>query len=236
MFNIFKKFNKGNSKEKVYNEISNEKKEDINVMPEEFNDMDIVDKYLYMLENKYKNSENKFKWEKFIGVKEGISKENLNKLKQVYPDISKSLIKLLEFADGTYHRIYGTDKICLYFLGSDLEEYPYYLLSSERIINNKNMAYEYYKEYIDRNYGEEIYVDDKIISDSKKIYWLHFSDCMNNGGTSKLFIDFSPSDTGIKGQIIRVLHDRDEIRVIANSFDEYLQMLIDNDLNFISND
>ena len=47
---------------------------------------------------------------------------------------------------------------------------------------------------------------------------------MNNGGTSKLFIDFSPSASGIKGQIVRFLHDLDEIEVIADSFDEYLEM------------
>lgn len=201
-----------------------------------FNNIDIVDKYIKMLETKYKNSDIKFKWEKFILVKEGISKENLDKLKQIYPDIPKSLIKLLNFADGTYHRTYGTDRICLYFLGSDLKEYPYYLLSSERIINNVNKAYEYYKEYVDRSYGEEVYVDNKIISNSEKMFWLHFSDCMNNGGTSQLFIDFSPSENGTKGQIVRTLHDSDEISVIANSFDEYLQMLIDNNLNFINND
>lgn len=201
-----------------------------------FNNIDIVDKYIKMLETKYKNSDIKFKWEKFILVKEGISKENLDKLKQIYPDIPKSLIKLLNFADGTYHRTYGTDRICLYFLGSDLKEYPYYLLSSERIINNVNTAYEYYKEYVDRSYGEEVYVDNKIISNSEKMFWLHFSDCMNNGGTSQLFIDFSPSENGTKGQIVRTLHDSDEISVIANSFDEYLQMLIDNNLNFINND
>lgn len=201
-----------------------------------FNNIDIVDKYIKMLETKYKNSDIKFKWEKFILVKEGISKENLDKLKQIYPDIPKSLIKLLNFADGTYHRTYGTDRICIYFLGSDLKEYPYYLLSSERIINNVNKAYDYYKEYVDRSYDEDVYVDNKIISNSEKMFWLHFSDCMNNGGTSQLFIDFSPSESGTKGQIVRTLHDSDEISVIANSFDEYLQMLIDNNLNFINND
>lgn len=33
-----------------------------------------------------------------------------------------------------------------------------------------------------------------------------------------------------------VLHDPDEMKVIANSFDEYLQMLIDNKYAFISED
>ena len=62
---------------------------------------------------------------------------------------------------------------------------------------------------------------------------MHFSDCMNNGGSSQLFIDFSPSDKGIVGQIIRYVHDPDETIVIADSFDEYLQMLIDKDYDFI---
>jgi len=42
---------------------------------------------------------------------------------------------------------------------------------------------------------------EKIIDNMDKVYWLHFSDCMNNGGTSRLFIDYSPSDKGVKGQI-----------------------------------
>ena len=66
--------------------------------------------------------------------------------------------------------------------------------------------------------------------------WLHFSDCMNNGGTSQLFIDFSPSEKGVKGQIVRFLHDPDEIGVIADSFDEYLEELIESGLDFISED
>ncbi len=49
--------------------------------------------------------------------------------------------------------------------------------------------------------------------------WLHFSDCMNNGGTSQLFIDFFTRARGQKkGQIVRYLHDPDELVVIAESF------------------
>ena len=59
---------------------------------------------------------------------------------------------------------------------------------------------------------------------------------MNNGGTSKLFIDFSPSEKGKKGQIVRYLHDPDEIAVIADSFDEYLEKLMEYGLDFISED
>ena len=59
---------------------------------------------------------------------------------------------------------------------------------------------------------------------------------MNNGGTSQLFIDFLPSEKGVKGQIVRYLHDPDEIEVIADSFDEYLEKLMEHDLDFISKD
>ena len=59
---------------------------------------------------------------------------------------------------------------------------------------------------------------------------------MNNGGTSQLFIDFSPSEQGKKGQIVRFLHDPDEFKVIAESFDKYLEKLIDNEYNFIDED
>ena len=88
---------------------------------------------------------------------------------------------------------------------------------------------------MDRKY-EEVEIDEEIISDSKKMRWLHFSDCMNNGGTSQLFIDFSPSEKGVKGQVVRFLHDPDEIAVIADSFDEYLEKLMEYELDFINED
>ncbi len=56
---------------------------------------------------------------------------------------------------------------------------------------------------------------------------------MNNGGTSSLFIDFTPSEKGTKGQVIRYLHDPDELEVISDSFDGFLEMLIDNQFKFI---
>ena len=125
--------------------------------------------------------------------------------------------------------------ITFYFLGSDVMGYPYYLLSSSQILENKKDGYYLFGGYIDGEY-EDVEVDEKITDDSEKIKWLHFSDCMNNGGTSKLFIDFSPSEKGKKGQIVRYLHDPDEIEVIVDSFDEYLEKLMEHDLDFISKD
>ncbi len=79
---------------------------------------------------------------------------------------------------------------------------------------------------IDREF-DDVPVDDGVCDDLGKLCFLHFADCFNNGGTSQLFIDFSPSAEGIKGQVLRYLHDPDELVIAADSFDEYLQMLMD---------
>lgn len=186
----------------------------------------VVEEYVNYLANAYRENNGEEKWEKFISVKEGITEEDAENLKKEYPLIPDSLIELLKFADGTYFRDYNGTEINLYFLGSELEEYPYYLLSGKQILETKNEANEYYSEYVDREYDEYgVEIDDKIIDDSDKLNWLHFSDCMNNGGSSQLFIDFSPSKTGKIGQVVMFVHDPDEIRVIADSFDEYLEKM-----------
>ena len=99
-------------------------------------------------------------------------------------------------------------------------------------METQNEAFDYYADYINRVY-EEVAIDDRITDDASQLNWLHFSDCMNNGGTSQLFIDFSPSSMGKVGQIVRFLHDPDEMVVIADSFDDYLRMLMKNDYCFV---
>ena len=79
-------------------------------------------------------------------------------------------------------------------------------------------------------------MDEGVCDDMDKLNFLHFSDCCNNGGTSQLFLDFSPSAKGRKGQVLRFFHDPDEMVIVADSFDEYLQMLIDQDYSFINED
>ena len=59
---------------------------------------------------------------------------------------------------------------------------------------------------------------------------------MNNGGTSRLYVDFTPAASGKVGQVVRFLHDPDNYQVIADSFDAYLQMLIDDDYGFLIED
>lgn len=195
---------------------------------------DIVKRYIEGLEQAYQNNNRKEEWEQFVSVKEGASAEHIMRIKELFPEVPQSLVELLEYADGTYSRTYGNTTIRLYFLGSTLEEYPYYLLSSEEIIENECLAQKWYSSYVNREFDpEDIPIDDKIIDDASKMRWLHFSDCMNNGGSSQLFIDFTPSEKGNIGQVVMFVHDSDRMEVIADSFDEYLEKMIAWELDFI---
>ena len=197
--------------------------------------MEIAERYILGLKQVYIDNGAKETWEHFEKIKHGATKEDVEQIKNLYPEVPKSLVSLLEFVDGTYWREFNGQKITLYFLGSDVEEYPYYLLSSKEIIKNQKLAFEYYSDYIERIY-DQVEIDAKVTNQPNALKWLHFSDCMNNGGTSQLFIDFSPSEKGNKGQVVRFLHDPDELKVIADNFEEYLQKLIDNEYDFINED
>ncbi|MCJ8155185.1 SMI1/KNR4 family protein [Chryseobacterium sp. SSA4.19] len=195
----------------------------------------IAQQYIAGLKKAYYENNGKEIWEHFEKIKHGLTEANIEKLTELYPDIPDALISLLNYVDGTYWREYEGEKIAFYLLGSDMEEYPYYLLSSGEMIENRDAAVKSYSDYIEREY-EEVEIDEKITDTAKDLKWLHFSDCMNNGGTSQLFIDFSPSAKGIKGQIVRFLHDPDELIVIADSFEEYLETMMDKEYDFIQED
>jgi len=199
--------------------------------------MKISEKYINGLKEAYLKNGGDEEWEQFEKNIHGASEEDIQKLKELYPHIPDSLVDLLSYVDGTYWRTYGSETVSLLVIGSDIEEYGYYLLSSKEIIENRNIVREYahYSSYINREYGE-VKVDDKIIDKSDSVKWLHFSDCMNNGGTSQLFIDFTPSPKGKVGQIVRFVHDPDSFKVIADSFDDYLKMLMDSEYDFINED
>lgn len=197
--------------------------------------MNIAQKYVDGLKKSYYEKGGEKQWNDFEKVMHGASKEDIKKLRDLYPDIPDSLLQLLEIVDGTYWRNYADKEVRLLFLGSDMEEYPYYLLSAQQIMDTKDDFSEWGDYLINREF-DDILVDEGICDNLDKLYWLHFSDCMNNGGTSQLFIDFSPSAKGKKGQVLRYLHDSDELVIIADSFDTYLQMLIDKDYGFITED
>ncbi|MDQ1160711.1 hypothetical protein QE422_001079 [Chryseobacterium sp. SORGH_AS 447] len=192
-----------------------------------------AEQYIAGLKKAYDENQGKESWDHFEKIKHGLAEENTQKLKTLYPEIPEALIDLLKYVDGTYWREYEGEKIAFYFLGSDMEEYPYYLLSSGEIIENHDLAFRYYADYIEGKY-EGVDIDEKITVTAKNLNWLHFSDCMNNGGTSQLFIDFSPSENGKRGQIVMFVHDPDEFTVIADSFEDYLKMLMANGYDFIN--
>ena len=198
--------------------------------------------YIKLLQEAYVRNGLEKNWNHLIDISHGISQKEKQDLYDEYPNIPKALTEILEKIDGTYWREYKGEKVTYYFFGSDVSdgEYPYYLYSFKDIMQAKDSAenfadlFYYFYEEPDEDYG--LYIDDRILNDPANLKWLCFSDCMNNGGTSSLYIDFTPSDEGKFGQIIRFLHDPDELQVIADSFEEFLDMLVENGLKFISPD
>ncbi|MFY0518577.1 SMI1/KNR4 family protein [Lysinibacillus sp. UGB7] len=162
----------------------------------------------------------------------GATEHQIYALLAVFPQCPQSLISLLKDVNGTYYCKHGAHTICVLVLGSDLYEYPYYLKSIEQIMNDDHMDAE--DSILDR-YGEfmdQIELDERINIHVPLRERLCFSDCMNNGGTSCLYIDFTPNERGTVGQIIRYVHDPDSYEVIAPSFDVYLQQLMDGAYEF----
>jgi SMI1 / KNR4 family (SUKH-1) len=163
----------------------------------------------------------------------GADSKQLAELKHRYPKCPNTLVQLLRSINGTYWQQYGSHKIHVLILGSDVFKYPYYLKSVEQMLEGGGFdrsIREIYGKYFSDFPG---LVGVGIDPDVKIDRWLCFSDCMNNGGTSQLYLDFNPSSEGVPGQVVRFLHDPDSFKVIANSFDEYLQILIDQGYGFI---
>ena len=201
--------------------------------------MNLAEKYINGLKKAYIDNGGGEVWGQFEGIMHGASKENIENLKNLFPDIPQSLVDLLLFADGTHYRKYGEKKVCLCILGSDIDGYPYYLSSSEQILKETesgakcNYDLDDFLYWVNENGYTELY-DDKLTDDPEKARWLQFSNCINNGGTSMLYIDFSPSEKGKAGQVVRYLHDPDQYKVIADSFDNYLDLLISDGYSFIN--
>ena len=99
--------------------------------------MSIVKQYMDGLKKAYYENGGKEVWDEFERVFHGEEKEDIEGLQKLYPDIPESLIQLLGIVDGTYWREYAGKKVAFYLLGSDIEEYPYYLLSSSQMVKQK---------------------------------------------------------------------------------------------------
>lgn len=189
-------------------------------------DNSICKEFISGLEKKYLQSDEILKadYDSFIEKKKGISNKELDDLIKVFPDIPKNLVELLKYSNGTD----------IYCFQSDVDngKYPYYLIDSAEMMAAKDDAKKYYSDYIAREF-DDVEIDGKITTDVDNVKWLLFSNCMNNGGTSQLFIDFTPSQEGKVGQIVRYLHDPDSIIVIADSFDDFLKQIMDSNYRFV---
>lgn len=82
-------------------------------------------------------------------------------------------MQLLEIVSLAYWRKYAEETISLLFLGSDMEEYLYFLLSVQQMIDTKDGFREWGDYLITREF-DDIQVDDGICDDSDKLCWLHF--------------------------------------------------------------
>lgn len=172
-----------------------------------------------------------------LALASGAGAQQLDLLRQAYPLCPDTLLQLLGIYNGTYHQQYAGGKVSVYLLGSDSYEYPYYLSSVEQILADRQSRQrsiaDIYGHYLEEDPG---IVDTRIDVTIRQGRRLCFSHCMNNGGSSVLYVDFNPSASGKVGQVVRFMHDPDNYQVIADSFDAYLQLLIDEDYGFLSED
>ncbi|MCU1125975.1 SMI1/KNR4 family protein [Stenotrophomonas maltophilia] len=170
---------------------------------------------------------------------QGANAEDLQRLRAQWPQVPDSLAELLSRVDGTHFREYPGGEVCVLMLGSDVEDggYPYYLRSVAQIFEDQQQwddsIRSIYEEWLD---DEPEILGEGIDADLPMNHRLCFSHCTNNGGTSKLYLDFDPAPGGTVGQVVRYLHDPDSYVVIAPSFDAYLQQLIDGDYAFIEDE
>ena len=175
-----------------------------------------------------------------LAVASGASASQLQTLLQAFPDCPASLLALLSQLNGT-HWDDDEDGVgtAVLVLGADpgMGSYPYFLRSVEQILEDRQL----YPDSIVEIYGE-LADDDSVVLDSgidaqaSGKERLCFAHCMNNGGTSMLYLDFAPGSGGVAGQVIRYVHDPDEYRVIAASFDDYLQLQINQEYAFVDPD
>ena len=149
----------------------------------------------------------------------GINEEINNKLiENNYP---QDLIEFLKIKNGDYNPIIGSlDGIIAYNLFSAEEMLRF---DMEYTYRNIKELYEY----------DSMQVDEKIKVEGEHFWIWIGEDVVNNGGWSQLYIDMTPSEFGVKGQVVQFVHDEDRFKVIANSFNELLENIIKSDFNFL---
>ncbi|KAA9003304.1 SMI1/KNR4 family protein [Affinibrenneria salicis] len=167
---------------------------------------------------------------------EGAAPQDIQQVKTRYPACPTELLELLQRVDGTYWRDYGDVTVSVPMLASDVgDDFGYYLLSCRQIIDECGEDWSIADVYGDWLSNPDIIkVDSQIDIRLPISERLCFAHCINNGGTSRLYIDFNPINGGRPGQIIRYLHDPDSYIVLAPSFAEYLNTLVKRSYEFVS--
>lgn len=129
----------------------------------------LVHEYFNGLKKAYIVNDASEEQECFEKVIHGASESDLAELKKIYPEVSDALIELLKIVDGTYWREYQGKEITFFVLGSDVTEYPYYLLSAKQMIETQNEVYDFYADYVNRKFDlKDMPIDNKIIDDAEK--------------------------------------------------------------------
>ncbi len=189
--------------------------------------MKIVDKYLHLLGQALgAAAPGKLT---ALETAKGAKPESVAALLAAYPECPKALAALLQRLDGSAPQS-GPANAALYALGSDIQDYPYYLLSAAQMLQssaNTASVADIYGAYV-----ESIDLDDAIDVDLPMGKWLRFAEGAD--GASQLFVDFDPLPGGVQGQIVRGLQNPDSYAVIADSFEEYLECLIDDRFDFLN--
>lgn len=169
----------------------------------------------------------------------GADAAQLHSMLQAFPDCPASLLALLSQINGTHWDDDDDGGTAVLVLGADaaMGSYPYFLRSVEQILEERQL----YPDSIVEIHGDPpadagVVLDSRIDAHASGRKRLCFAHCMNNGGTSMLYLDFAPGTGGVAGQVIRFLHDPDEYRVIAASFDDYLQLQINQEYCFVDPD
>ena len=183
--------------------------------------MNILDNYIEGVKTSYINLNRREDWDKFVENRNKISNENIEELEN--RNVTKTLIELLKYTDGT-------DMEEIIFLGSDIDELGYFLESSNELLSPNRFSNEF---FINMHRNNPDSIDNKLIPLEANEKWLHFANSYDNGRTSELYIDLNPSRFGTFGQIIRYRSEPSEFKVIASSFDKYLEILKEKNYNYI---
>lgn len=161
-------------------------------------------------------------------IMEGKGKEeDIQKIKAKYPEVPEVLIALFREMDGSIVKDNGRIYRYPVFV---TEGIPYALMSTQKILDWKVPSF---MDAVFTFADGEGNVDERIKKGRGRLNWLHFANAVGGGILSQLFIDFSPSDKGNVGQIIRYSYDECVFTVIADNFYDYIDMVLDDGFSFL---